>query len=313
MIRKSQTINLRFARLITLLLLIACPGLTGSVFSQEAIPEDPISSVQAEIRQLQASLQKLGAESKAQPAPEGLQGRALIEHLVRDAFRMQIELHQLRVDHAQRKLDEVKVDLANRKRQSDAIIARRIASLAGQEVENTDQPTIADPELQAAARSSQGWRAWQKQDFASALPLFMEATQLDPENANAQNGLGWTLLHLGKFERAIEAFELCLKVQAQHGGALNGIGQSLMALGRHDDAEIQLIKATQAVLDEHGEAYAVKHQITASWIGLVRLYLATDQFDKAKQWIVRYQKHDPKNEMFQEMAAKAERGIESRK
>ena len=71
-----------------------------------------------------------------------------------------------------------------------------------------------EAKLEAEKIRAQAWQLWQQQKFAEAEPLFQQAVEKDPTNANAWNGLGWSLFNLGRPEAAKEAFEKCLASQS---------------------------------------------------------------------------------------------------
>jgi tetratricopeptide (TPR) repeat protein len=59
---------------------------------------------------------------------------------------------------------------------------------------------------------AQAWQLWNQQKFAEAEPLFQQAVEKDPTNANAWNGLGWSLFNLSRPQAAQEAFEKCIQI-----------------------------------------------------------------------------------------------------
>ena len=122
--------------------------------------------------------------------------------------------------------------------------------------------------------SEKGWRLWQSGRPAEALPIFREAVQRAPGEANTWNGLGWSALNAGNVEEAEKAFEKVVAIEPNHMGALNGLGQIHLARREYDAAEPLLVKAAS-------------QGASASWYGLARLYLLTGKFAEAEKWAQR--------------------------
>ena len=225
------------------------------------------------------------------------------EAKVRESFQEQMKQQEARIAAAEAKLQRIKDQFEKRMANAEQIIQKHAAMLAEKAPTTQDD----DSDVPAAVLSAEGWKAWQQQDWRAALKKFELAVKKDPKAANTVNGLGWTYLHLGEYDKAIAAFDKTLVLDPTHGGALNGIGQSLMAQGKNDEAEAKLIEATEAVIAQYGEAKTVKNGVTASWLGLVRLYLATGDNEAAAEWAKRYLKHKPEDAMMKEMLEQAQK------
>ena len=136
--------------------------------------------------------------------------------------------------------------------------------------------------------------------------MFKIAVKREPDNGAAWNGLGWSSIHLAQTEEAKAAFEKALDIQPENVGARNGFGRVLMALGRLDDAEKELLRATQEIIDEHGEEQAIAQGITAPWFGLIEVKLKKMDYAGAKKWAARYLKHKPDDAQISQLLKQAE-------
>ncbi len=88
-------------------------------------------------------------------------------------------------------------------------------------------------------------------------------------------------------------------------GALNGLGRALLAQGKLDEAEKELLRATEKVIALAGELNAVKNKATASWFGLVEVNIKQNDMSMAIEWAERYLKHEPEDKMMQNLLRKA--------
>ncbi|MCD0458278.1 tetratricopeptide repeat protein [Roseiconus lacunae] len=240
---------------------------------------------------------------------------AMIETLVRQSFNLQLKLHEARVRQAEANLKRVKTQLERRQANAEKIIAARIEELLSQadgesrgESDSVAETSQQDSES-AVLLAGEGWQAWSRLDHRVALEKFKEALQLDPKLEPALNGLGWTYMHLQKFDQAIAEFKKLLKDAPAHQGAMNGVGQALLAQRKLDAAEEQLLNATVGLIKKYGEPNAVRMGITAAWFGLVRTYLAQEDFKSAKEWADRYLKHKPSDETMRELLEEAKAGL----
>ncbi len=225
-----------------------------------------------------------------------------IEAKVRESFEQQMKSQEARIAKAEADLKRIKLQFERRLANAEQIIDQHAKMLA-----QTDKISdTEDPDVSAAVLASEGWKAWQKQDWRTALSKFESAIQKDPKAANTINGLGWTYLHLGEYDKSLETFGKAMAIDPTHLGVLNGIGQCLMAMGRLDDAKTKLVEATQAVIDQMGEEVAIKNGATASWFGLVRLLIQKGDYVDAKIWAERFLKHKPDDVDMQSMLKQAQ-------
>ena len=85
-------------------------------------------------------------------------------------------------------------------------------SLASVQKYDAPAENVTTPSLEALQAYSLGYQAYERTDFAAAVPLFQRATSLDPNFAMAYALLGVSYLNLGEDTRAVEnirkAYEL---------------------------------------------------------------------------------------------------------
>lgn len=221
-----------------------------------------------------------------------------VEQQVRQQFQENLEKLRVRVEKTEQALEQIKAELARREELSEELIAARVAEISSGK-------STKDDGVSAEVLSTEAWRAWQKQDLRTAEAKFKQALAKDPKLTNAMNGLGWVQLNSGATEDALATFEKTLVLEPTAAGAMNGVGQALIALGRMDEAETKLTKATNELIKQYGEASVVKRGMTASWFGLVRVYLQKGEPEKAAQWADRYLKHKPDDQMMKTMLDEA--------
>jgi Flp pilus assembly protein TadD len=80
-----------------------------------------------------------------------------------------------------------------------------------------------------------------------ARKKFIQATTLDPKNADAWNMLGYTLLKSGDTDRALAALAKALALKPDHFGARENMAEARLAQGKVEDARAEL-----AWLKQHG-------------------------------------------------------------
>jgi tetratricopeptide (TPR) repeat protein len=129
---------------------------------------------------------------------------------------------------------------------------------------------------------SQAWQLWQQQKFAEAEPLFQQAVEKDPTNANAWNGMVWTLFNLGRPEAAKEAFTKCIEIDPKQGAAFNGLGWIAKGQRQIDEA-----------IRNWEQALKVLPNGTAAMNGLATTYMEKQDYAKAAQMYQRWLKVEP--------------------
>ena len=239
------------------------------------------------------------AATEANPlTPDQLFDPAVIEKFVRRSFQLDMEAKQKRITEAEEELAKIKARYAKRQESAEQLIQERIAALVSNDTASESKEATAQVAAKAEGEdvddpTSKGWRLWHSQNWDEALRMFKIAVKRYPESGQAWNGLGWTHVHLGQPELAKTAFEKTLEIDPKNGGARNGLGRILMAMGKLDDAEKELLCATQEIIDQYGEEQAITQGITASWFGLIEVKLMKKDFVGAKEWAIRYLQHKP--------------------
>ncbi|MCA9135950.1 MAG: tetratricopeptide repeat protein [Planctomycetales bacterium] len=256
--------------------------------------------IRAELSRIGAARLSSGSGKQANRStpdiPADTDARKTIELLVRQSFELETQLQMARVEKAQADLQRIKSQLQERQQNAEQIIKDRVDQL----VQQSEMAAQKDADTPASVLSAEGWAAWNKRDWRTALAKFQAALSKDPEYENAQNGLGWTYVHLQEHDKAIAEFKKLLKKSPTHGGAMNGLGQSLLMQGKLDDAERELLKATEDAISQWGEAKAATEGV-AAWYGLVRTYQQKKDYLRAKNWAQRLLKHKPGDETMNAM------------
>ena len=211
-----------------------------------------------------------------------------LEPRVRAEFEQHLQKITARIERMEQELAKMKRVLQERSDQREELIRRRVAELVRE-----SKPAGGSDTASAKLLVAEGWQAWQKQDWRTALEKFQAAKDKDPSDANMLNGLGWTQFNIGEHESALETFDAALAIDPTQAGAMNGVGQVLLATGRTGEAIERLTAATESLIEEFGEARVVQQGMTASWVGLVRSLARDGQTEAAKRWVERYQKHAP--------------------
>ncbi|MGB7348087.1 MAG: tetratricopeptide repeat protein [Pirellulaceae bacterium] len=253
-----------------------------------------LSKIQSELIEITQSLNPSEALESNEDA---------IRSLVKKSFQLQMQLQQMRIAKAELDLAKVKQQFAARMHAETSIIDARVAELT----KTKSQTKIdGDDDVPASVLSAEGWKAWNKQDWRTALAKFNQAIEKGDTNANTLNGLGWTYLHLGEHEKAIYHFIKAQKIDPKHGGVLNGLGQSMMALGKFDEAKEILKQTVEDINEEMGEGVAVQRGVTAAWFALVRLHIQMKERQPAIALAKRYLKHKSDDKMMKQMLRQAE-------
>jgi cytochrome c-type biogenesis protein CcmH/NrfG len=132
--------------------------------------------------------------------------------------------------------------------------------------------------LPAAAQTSsseslinQGMRATQSGDEVAAASFFTQAVVADPGNMKARRLLALAELHEGRAASAFSIMQTVMKYERSVDD-LACLGDIYFALGRQDFARWAYEEVLQSA-PMNGQSIA----------GLVNVYIATQQYDKAKQ------------------------------
>ena len=106
-------------------------------------------------------------------------------------------------------------------------------------------PQILTPEA-ARQQQTNGWLAYDREDFSRALLSFERATNLNPDLADAHNGLGWSHLSVSRVSavnpqivaKAKQAFEDAIRIDPSNADAWVGLANTLF-LRRESDSDFQ--------------------------------------------------------------------------
>ena len=85
----------------------------------------------------------------------------------------------------------------------------------------------------------------EKHEFASAVPAWRKAVELNPEDARAHNNLGAALVETGKPEEALTEYRKSLELNDQSSQAHNNLGSILAQQGKLDGALQQFERAVE--------------------------------------------------------------------
>ena len=107
--------------------------------------------------------------------------------------------------------------------------------------------------------------------WADAVRFYTYTLQFAPDSARLHNNLGMSLANEGNVNEAIVQYKKALAFCQGYPQIYNNLGNADMTAGDYTDAEINLKKALQLSLG----LVVVKNN-------LIRLYLLTEQFDKAR-------------------------------
>ena len=104
-----------------------------------------------------------------------------------------------------------------------------------------------NPDAEAARQQqTNGWLAYDREDFSRALLSFERATNLNPDLADAHNGLGWSHLSVSRVSavnpqivaKAKQAFEDAIRIDPSNADAWVGLANTLF-LRRESDSDFQ--------------------------------------------------------------------------
>ena len=268
-------------RILTLVLLTAAPALAS------------------DLQQLAARRQQIETRIE-QAAADG--DRETLRDAVGASFDVAAEIHEARIIKIERQLAKLRDDYRRNLDGRDRWIDRRVGQLTA-----TKAGARRTSKVPVELIAREGWDAWHKQDWRTALSKFSEAVAIKPDDANILNGLGWTQFNIGQHGEALATFEKGLAIAPDHGGLKNGRGQAFKMLGRSSAAIEVLKESTLDMIDQHGEANVVRKGITASWIGLITTALDAGDKSTAAEWAERYLKHKPDDAQVKSLLEAARR------
>ena len=231
---------------------------------------------------------------------------------VEESFDVAAQIHEARITKIEQQLaklrDDYRRNLDGRDRWIDRRVERLTAGTASPSAPATPPaPKGRVPNVPVELIAREGWDAWRKQDWRTALEKFNQAIAIKPEDASILNGLGWTQFNIGQHAEALATFEKGLALAPGHGGLKNGRGQALLTLGQTEEAIKVLEETTQELIDQHGAGAVVRNGLTASWQTLIRTALDTGDKATAEQWAERYLKHKPNDTQVKTLLEAARR------
>jgi tetratricopeptide (TPR) repeat protein len=98
-----------------------------------------------------------------------------------------------------------------------------------------------------------------KSDPRAAVPLFRQATALQPANAAVYINFGDLLMRLGELGPAQDAYRQALRIDAESSHALYGLAQAALARGE-TGAAIDFLQRAEALAPQHGEIHSLLAQ-----------------------------------------------------
>lgn len=112
-----------------------------------------------------------------------------------------------------------------------------LATTPAMAVGTSDEATEAEAGLPAYAEAKASIDAG---NFIAALPILLQLTADEPQNADAWNLLGFTQRKLGEMEAAGVAYDTALTINPAHLGALEYQGELFLQTGAVDKAKANL-------------------------------------------------------------------------
>lgn len=183
-------------------------------------------------------------------------------------------------------------------------------------------------DLKAAAHyfNNLGAEALLRGDLEQARELTEIALKLAPGFDKAANNLGVALLRLGREEEALAVLEQALEADPTNVPLLNNVARAYQQLGRHDEAEAILVRlesVNQAnpffyiyrgelalahndparALEYMRKAYRQDSELPEVHVGLVKVYLALGEREKALHHLERALQLDATHEEARKYAA----------
>jgi tetratricopeptide (TPR) repeat protein len=99
---------------------------------------------------------------------------------------------------------------------------------------------VVRAQVEPDADYAAGLSALKTDDYARALPHFLNALKRFPDAANLHNELGYTLRKLGRLDKAFEHYKRALAIDPRHRGAHEYIGEAYLMQGDVASAEKHL-------------------------------------------------------------------------
>jgi tetratricopeptide (TPR) repeat protein len=142
-------------------------------------------------------------------------------------------------------------------------------------------------------KAQEGWQCFMQGNSAEGEPLFLVATELDPQNANAWQGLGWSQWSQGKKDEAKKSFETCLTLDKRNTAAMNGLGQIA-----------QLAGDTERAIGYWTEGAKLDPRATGPMASLAAVYDGKDDYENAIKYYEMWLRAEPNNDHAKTALAK---------
>lgn len=107
--------------------------------------------------------------------------------------------------------------------------------------------------------------------WADPITFYSYTLQFAPDSARLHNNLGMSLADTGDNKKAIVEYKRALSLSPGYPQIYNNLGNAQMQVGEYKDAEKNL-----------KEALFISSKFTVAKVNLLKVYLLTKQFDKAK-------------------------------
>jgi tetratricopeptide (TPR) repeat protein len=136
----------------------------------------------------------------------------------------------------------------------------------------------------ARQKVARGISAWEREDYESALEMFIDVLAHFPRFADVRNKAGLCLAMLGRFEEALTHFDVALDENPAYAEAHLNRGIVLNELGRHEEAQEAFSKAG-AIDRKDSRAFPsdVGNRIAVTHAQLGDLYLVADRPQEAME------------------------------
>jgi tetratricopeptide (TPR) repeat protein len=114
--------------------------------------------------------------------------------------------------------------------------AKNLYNQGVRDVKKADKYQAAIAELTDAGKKEHA-KGEAQEYYSSALSKFQQATQFDPQLAEAWNYVGYTNRHLGNYDAALTAYQRALTLKPGYPDALEYRGEAYLGLNRVSDAQ----------------------------------------------------------------------------
>lgn len=96
--------------------------------------------------------------------------------------------------------------------------------------------SISGCNMGAASSNKKGEKAFEKEEYSSAIEYFNQAISQDNSKEEYYINQGMTYIKLGQFEKAVDSFQVALKKDGTNMLAFRGLGIAYLQMGEYKDA-----------------------------------------------------------------------------